>query len=50
MKKKYLTCGHCGKTDKTVERLINPYIAEIYNEEVLENICADCYHDLCMDV
>ena len=41
-------CQHCRKVEG--EWVINPYVDEIYNEEVWEYICPDCYHELCMDV
>lgn len=40
-----LRCEQCGKTDSSVETVIDPYNQEINGQEVGMVLCYDCYKD-----
>ena len=46
----YLTCDSCGKKDQSVEDTIDPFVWEIYDEEVPATLCDLCYQERCDDI
>ena len=47
---KFDKCDFCGKISEDVKYRINPYIEEIFNEEIWEHLCDDCYNEYLMDI
>lgn len=45
-----LRCEYCGKLKEDVSKCIDPYLLEIEGEEVIRNLCDDCYEFLCDEI
>ena len=45
-----LCCDDCGKSNDSVEETTCPFSEEIHNETIECKLCADCYHERCMDI
>ena len=45
-----MKCKYCKKSKDDVSLRVNPYYAEIHNEEIEEYMCDDCYNDVAMDI
>ena len=49
-----LVCSCCGRVegedDVKVEACINPYMADVHNEEVPDVLCEYCYDEACKDI
>ncbi len=42
-------CGDCG-TDKDVEFVIDPFVQELYDQEVHRYLCKACYREAILDI
>ena len=43
-------CEVCGVHDGTVDKMIDPYRHDMFNEDVEITICEDCYNDKRMSI
>lgn len=43
-------CSSCEKIKENVEFCIDPYIADVGNEEVWVWLCPECYQEACNDI
>ena len=42
-------CNNLKPEDEVCER-VNPYVMEIYDEEIIEEMCDQCEHELRMSI
>lgn len=43
-------CADCGRRNKTVKRVNDPYIEEVHKEIKRINLCTKCYNQHCYEV
>lgn len=43
-------CEHCRERSFTTVQRANPFVADVHNEELMEDICDQCYTELCNDI
>ena len=39
-------CEKCGCQNDDVEKMVNPYLHDMFDDNTKEYLCQDCYHDL----
>ena len=44
------TCETCGKTSEDVRLRVDPFMEEIYGEEVWVTICDECENESAMEI
>ena len=45
-----MICEHCGQDKEDVAPRVNPYILELRDKEVIQDLCIECVRELYMDV
>jgi len=40
------TCIQCGNTDETVTLRVNPYLEDMFNQQIEQSICDNCINEL----
>ena len=45
-----LICGFCGCSDGTVRLDLDPYVSDVYDQDIEVLICAACYEERCHDI
>lgn len=46
----YDECDECGESDITVQTSLDPFVADVNNEEWYRDLCDPCYERLCDEV
>jgi len=45
-----LCCDDCGKSKDVDEEATCPFAEEMHGETIGCTLCADCYHERCMEI